>query len=146
LLEQTRQVSLIGEATVERNLAEWGIGGQHQSLRTLDSSSNQIHMGRASEGGFESTDKVRNAQIDPVREVLAQQRFAQVRVYVQSNTPRLPATEAAAAGPPIVGHRHVFGNLAASPGGLPKGIERTQDILFRIRLILDEHTVCGFDE
>src|SRR5688572_12499689 len=87
---------LIGEAAVERDLAERSIGRKHQPLRALDAAPDHVLVRRLAETVAEGAAEMRRVQAHERGEIVVADRPVQVRLDVAGYFADLPRRQSAA--------------------------------------------------
>src|SRR5687768_5304932 len=105
---------LIGEAAVERDLAERSIGRQHEPLSALDAATDHVLVRRLAETVAEGAAEMRRIQAHERGEVVVADWPPQVRLDVAGHLADLPRRQSAAHLLPHPGLRytHLLQNLA----------------------------------
>jgi hypothetical protein len=88
-------VSLVGQATIERDLAQWGVRRQHQALRVLHTSSRDVLERGASEAVTEGATEMAWAQAHDSRQLAASDRHIEIRLDVRCDFADLPWSQSA---------------------------------------------------
>jgi hypothetical protein len=88
---------LIGKPTIQRNLTQGRIGGEHKSLCAFHTAPDNVLVRRLAEAVTERTPEVRWIQSCDRRQIFVPDRPIQVRFDMRSDFANLPRSQATAA-------------------------------------------------